>query len=347
MFPSDVVHEVQAGLLAFYDARGRDLPWRYTRDPYAIWISEIMAQQTRVDTVIPYYDRWLRRFPDVHALASADVDDVLKEWEGLGYYSRARNLHSAARVVCDRHAGVLPDSYAALRELPGVGDYTAGAVASIAYGASEPAVDGNVRRVLCRLLDVPDLSPAKLRSAAAGLVPAERPGEFNQALMELGSTVCTPRAPRCHDCPLAAHCRARAAGTQLQRPRAKPKKQIPTIDVAVAILRRSGDHVLLQRRPDGGLLGGMWAFPAREVNEGADPEDTAHALARDVTGRTPHLVRHAGDVPHVFSHRREVYHCYLFAVADDVETSGEWVGRGPIRHALPRAHQKIRALAFA
>ncbi len=198
---------LRRALLAFYDARRRDLPWRRDPDPYRVWVSEVMLQQTRVDAVVPYYERWLRRFPTLHALATAEPDEVLRAWEGLGYYARARNLHRAARVVRERHAGDVPSEPAALRELPGVGDYTAGAIASIAFGRREPAVDGNVRRVLARLLDVADPPPARLRAVAAALVPAERPGDFNQALMELGALVCTARVPRCADCPVRGVCR--------------------------------------------------------------------------------------------------------------------------------------------
>jgi A/G-specific adenine glycosylase len=183
------IRSLRRALLAFYDARRRDLPWRRDPDPYRVWVSEVMLQQTRVDAVVPYYERWLRRFPTVAALASAEPDDVLRAWEGLGYYARARNLHRAARVVREHHHGAVPSEPSALRALPGVGDYTAGAIASIAFGRAEPAVDGNVRRVLARLLDVAAPAPARLRKVAAALVPSERPGDFNQALMELGATV--------------------------------------------------------------------------------------------------------------------------------------------------------------
>ena len=190
-------------LLAFYDERKRDLPWRRTRDPYRIWVSEVMLQQTRVDTVIPYYRRWLERFPTVLALADADEEAVLGSWKGLGYYSRARNLHRAAQVVRDGHDGQVPSDPKDLRALPGVGEYTAGAVASIAFDLPEPVVDGNVRRVLARLHDLADPTPAQLRALTTELLDRARPGDFNQGLLELGATVCTPRAPKCGSCPWA------------------------------------------------------------------------------------------------------------------------------------------------
>jgi A/G-specific adenine glycosylase len=344
----DAVAAIRSALLDFYAASARDLPWRRTRDPYAIWISEVMAQQTRVDTVVPYYERWLRRFPDVETLAAAPVDHVLKEWEGLGYYRRARHLHAAARVVRERHAGVLPSSAAELRALPGVGAYTAGAVASIAFGAVEPAIDGNVRRVLSRLLDEPEPAPARLRAVAAALVPRERPGEFNQALMELGATVCTPRSPRCDDCPVRAFCGGRAAGTLADRPRRRPARTVPLFAIATLILRAADGRVLLQRRPPTGLLAGLWSFPGRELRPGEDAAAAAREIASELTGRA-HDAAHLGDIEHVFSHRRERYLCHTSAFEPGTgrRPPGTWLGVDPSALALPRAQQKIHALAFA
>jgi A/G-specific adenine glycosylase len=344
------VRDFRRRLLAFYDAAKRDLPWRRQRDPYAIWISEIMAQQTRIDTVVPYWQRWMQRFPDVNALASADLDEVLKLWEGLGYYSRARNLHAAAQVVRERHNGRLPDTAEALRALPGIGDYTAGAVASMAYGRAAAAVDGNVRRVLARLLDDPQPSSARLQSVAAELVDADRPGEFNQAFMELGSLVCTPRAPQCGTCPVSAHCAAFRNGTQLERPQAQPKRPTPTYDVATLVLRRPDGHVLLTRRPEAGLLAGMWTFPGVEFRKGGSGE-AAQQLARSLGVRTARHPRRLGSIRHVFSHRREVYHCELLEVttaqASRVpDEAAAWVGADRTGVTLPRAQQKIHALVF-
>ena len=237
-----------------------------------------MLQQTRVEAVIPYYRRWLARFPDWRSLADATDDEVILAWKGLGYYRRARNLHATARVVCERYAGQLPESPAELLGLPGVGSYTAGAVASIAFGKVAPAVDGNVRRVLSRLLDVGDLKPARLRDEATRLIDPERPGDFNEALMELGATVCTPRSPRCGDCPVADDCGALAGGTIAERPTPAPRKQIPTVEYTVAVVVTeprvvTESHVvaepqpmappltLLVKRPPTGLLAGMWEFP--------------------------------------------------------------------------------------
>jgi A/G-specific adenine glycosylase len=366
-FSDGDIADIRARLLAWYDASARDLPWRRRHEPYATWISEVMAQQTRIDTVVPYFERWIARFPDVAALAAAPVDDVLRQWEGLGYYSRARNLHAAARVVRDRHAGELPPSYDQLRALPGIGDYTAGAVASIAFGVRAPAVDGNVRRVLARLLDEADPAPARVRQVAAALVPADRPGDFNQAVMELGAMVCTPRSPRCDRCPVAPLCAARAAGTQLDRPARKARAAVPAFDIATAVLCNSDGRVLLVRRPPQGLLADMWSFPGVELGEGEDAAAAAARLAAALTGgaATAEPV-HIGSIDHTFSHRRERYVCFMVRVAD--EAGGDdradgghhmagadvvadvfgraWVGRDAADHALPRAQRKILNLAF-
>ena len=268
---------VRQRLLAAYDAGKRDLPWRRKTDPYCIWVSEVMLQQTRVETVIPYYERWVERFPDLEALADADEDEVLLAWQGLGYYSRARRLHEGARVVRERYQGTLPPNSEGLRELPGIGPYTAGAVASIAYGEVVPAVDGNVKRVLSRLYDLPNPSPKELQKLAGSLVDPSRPGDFNQALMELGALICTPRSPECHTCPLATECLALDQGTVEVRPSRKPKRPVPEMEVAVLVLAARDEdealHLLLRKRPSTGLLAGMWEFPGVEVPEkGADPE---------------------------------------------------------------------------
>ncbi|HEX6135605.1 MAG TPA: A/G-specific adenine glycosylase [Longimicrobiales bacterium] len=346
---ADGIAAIRKALLAFFDAAARPLPWRATRDPYAIWISEVMSQQTRVETVVPYYEQWLRTFPDVHALARASLDDVFRVWEGLGYYSRARNLHAAARVIREHHAGALPCEYAQLRALPGVGDYTAGAIASIAFGSRHAAVDGNVRRVLARLFDQPDPAPARTREAALELVPEDRPGDFNQALMELGATICTPRAPQCPRCPVRDDCAARAAGTQAQRPRAKARRAIPAVAIATAVLRDAPGRLLVVRRPAHGLLAGLWSFPGTEVDDPADAASAVLAIART------HAHAHGaplplGTVSHTFSHRRERYHCFVVDVGRTAvpcaAQDAVWIDGEDRSVALPRAQQRILRLAL-
>lgn len=326
---------LRTALLEFFDARARPLPWRETSDPYAIWVSEIMLQQTRVETVIPYWESWMERFPDVDALASAEEGDVLKAWEGLGYYSRARNLRRGAAVVRDRFAGEVPGTPEALREVPGIGPYTAGAVASIAFGVVTPAVDGNVRRVLARLLDEPRPTDAWLRDRAGELVDPDRPGDFNQALMELGATVCTPRSPNCLGCPVATACEARAAGTVDGRPAPRKRKAVPerVFEVRVDVVVGDGGRwkVRMRQRPTDGLLGGMWEFPATEVAEASDESGDMPALE---------------PVRHVFSHFRAEYRpCLSIIAAADAAVEGHWIDEADIDGlALPVAQQKIAAL---
>jgi A/G-specific adenine glycosylase len=255
-------------LIEWYRGARRDLPWRRTRDPYAIWVSEVMLQQTRVAVVVPYWERWMARFPTPAALAAAPLDDVLAAWSGLGYYRRARNLHRGAREVVARYGGRLPDSAAALRTLPGIGRYTAGAIASISFDRREPLVDGNVARVLARLFAIEeDVKSAagqkRLWQLAGELVPADAPGDFNQALMELGATICTPAAPRCVDCPLAGECRARQAGRERELPRvpARPRDADKPLLAAAAAWIERGGKLLLARRAAEGLFGGLWELP--------------------------------------------------------------------------------------
>ncbi len=326
--PPDVegIQAFRRALLTFFRERQRELPWRDRPSPYGTLVSEVMLQQTRVETVVPYYLRWMERFPDPETLAEADEEEVLRLWQGLGYYSRARNLQGAVREVVVRHGGEIPRDPGLLRELPGVGPYTAGAVASIAFGVPEPAVDGNVRRVLARLRDVPDPRPRELEAWARTLVDPEAPGDFNQALMELGATVCTPRAPDCLACPVAGACLARERGTVAERPRRKRRGPVPHLEEVVVVLLW-GDRVLLRRRPSGGLLAGMWECPGRTLSGGEDPAPAAMALARELLAWTPGPAGGAPDggrpadlgaglplsaVEHLFSHRKMTYRPYLF-----------------------------------
>lgn len=262
-------------LLRWYAREAADLPWRRRRDVYAIWLAEIMLQQTRVDTVIPYYERFLRRCPDLATLAAASLDEVLGLWEGLGYYSRARNLHRTARLLMRERGGRFPRRAAELQQLPGIGRYTAGAIASIACDEAVPALDGNVMRVFARLEDLDeDITRAAtqrhLWALAQQWLPRERPGAWNQALMELGRRICRPRRPDCPRCPLQARCLAYARGTQALRPRRRPRPARPHYDIVAALVRNARGELLLQRRPEEGLLGGLWTFPGGRVAEEDD-----------------------------------------------------------------------------
>ncbi|MFQ6012695.1 MAG: A/G-specific adenine glycosylase [Thermoplasmata archaeon] len=295
-------------LMAWFVDNRRDLPWRHTRDPYAILVSEVLLQQTRIGAGEAYYRRFMARFPTVQALAQADLDDVLQVWEGLGYYRRARLLHAAAKSIVEHHDGRVPRDPEALRGLPGVGPYTAGAVASIAFGRPTPAVDGNVTRVLARLDCVEEgitqaATKRRILARATHLVPAQDPGTFNQALMELGALVCLPRAPRCGRCPVVAWCQARAAGRETALPQRGKPSPVPTVTAVFAVMERQGE-VFMVRREEDELLGGLWALPGGEVAEGELPAEGIRRLLRERPGVEAHAGPEIGRHVHTFSHKR-------------------------------------------
>jgi A/G-specific adenine glycosylase len=307
---------VRTALLAWYDRAARELPWRRTRDPYAIWVSEVMLQQTRVQTVVRYYDRFLARFPTARALAEASTDDVMASWSGLGYYRRARLLHEGVREVVARYGGAVPEELEARRALPGVGRYTAGAIGSIAFGREEPVVDGNVARVLSRLHAIrapiaAATTQARLWREAERLVRGPRPGDLNQALMELGATLCSKHAPRCTSCPLRRRCRARARGDQDSLPvvvKKRPPRVVSLVGVVATRGRASGTEVWLCKG-EHSLFAGLWNLP---MVEGTTRRDAVRLLAREglrgTLGRRP-----AFTLEHVLSHRKLVVQ--LFRVA--------------------------------
>lgn len=307
-------------LLNWYAQSARALPWRGHPDPYAIWVSEIMLQQTRVEAVIPYFARWMERFPSLAALAGASQQAVLAAWEGLGYYSRARNLHRAAQLVRDEHGGELPRDLTALQRLPGIGRYTAGAIASIAFGVDAPALDGNIRRVLARVFNVsePARSPAgerRLWELAGAHLPSGRAGEYNQALMDLGALICTPRAPDCPRCPLANQCEARRLGIQEERPVAAPKAEVPHYTVTAAVIERDGQFLIAQR-PPAGLLGGLWEFPGGKLQPG---EDLAACLQREIIEELGVRIRVGqalGIYRHAYTHFRVTLHAFHCTLAN-------------------------------
>lgn len=265
--------DITKRLLAWYRKHKRPLPWRETSDPYRIWVSEIMLQQTRVETVIPYYKNLLEKFPTIRALAQASADEVLKSWENMGYYARARHLHEAARKMVERFGGTLPDSPKEILSLPGIGEYTAGSILSIAFGKPVPAIDGNAKRVLCRLAAIrkdPNEPSVKrqLHEFAENLIPAEAPGDFNQAVMDLGATICTPGQPLCSSCPLADLCVARSKKLENVLPFREKANPLPHRTATAGILRNRRGEILLVQRPKKGLLGGLWKFPGGEKKSG-------------------------------------------------------------------------------
>ncbi|MFW5924866.1 MAG: A/G-specific adenine glycosylase [Myxococcota bacterium] len=313
---------MRAALLRWYDRHRRDLPWRRTRDPYAIWVSEVMLQQTRVDTVIPYYERFLSRFPTPRALAEADEDRVLAAWSGLGYYRRARLLHAGVREVVERYGGRVPEDPEARRGLPGVGRYTAGAIGSIAFERPEPIVDGNVGRVLARIhgIDTPlgrAVTERQLWQRAAELVRGPRPGDLNQALMELGATVCTPVDPACDACPARRACQARRTGRVAELPVRKAKRDPTPVSLTAVVAtvgrKRDGGPCIWLLRGEGPLFGGLWTVPTVEDDD-REPGSARRALrAAGIAARlSPDPVAR---LEHVLSHRRLTVSVYRATAA--------------------------------
>ena len=318
------VAQLRARLLAWYDRVARDLPWRRTRDPYAIWVSEVMLQQTRVETVLRYYARFLERFPDAAALAAASEDAVMSAWSGLGYYRRARLLHSGVREVVARYGGQVPSQAEALRALPGVGRYTAGAIGSIAFEQPAPVVDGNVARVLCRVLALegaPEQRSVQERlwSTAARLARGERPGALNQALMELGATACSKHAPDCARCPLREHCAAHAQGRAHALPQARAKKPPRPVQLVALAARPTADtgEAVWLTRGDGSLFGALWNLPMAEGRGRA----AARALQAELGLGGELAARPCAALEHVLTHRR--LSVQLWAVAGALAAARE------------------------
>ena len=327
---------IATDLLAWIDSgQLRSMPWRALpgegRDPYAVWVSEVMLQQTQVATVIPYFQRWLERFPTVEALAAASQDEVLKAWEGLGYYSRARNLHKAARLIVLQHGCQLPAEHKALAALPGIGRYTAGAILSIAFGQRAAVLDGNVKRVISRLYDIEEDSGAaatvtRLWRLAESLVEAVDPdqaGPLNEALMDLGATLCVPQAPRCPICPLHQRCLASQRGTQELRPVKTPRKVLPYFDVTAAVLHRP-EHpgqVLIAQRPSTGMLGGLWEFPGGKRHEGETLPECLRRELQEELGIDVEVGRHLISVRHAYTHFRITLHAFECRLLDGTPRS--------------------------
>lgn len=338
-------------LTRWYDRNARDLPWRGSTNPYAIWVSEIVLQQTRVDQGTPYIQRFLKTFPTVRRLAQASEDEVLKLWEGLGYYARGRNLHKAAQVIVRDRDGILPDTVEGWQALPGIGRYTAGAITSIAFDEPAPVLDGNVKRVLSRLTDlnasIDDVKTQNdLWGLAGKLVQGKRPGTFNQGLMELGAQLCKPKAPRCEDCPVQTFCAARAAGTQSKRPLRKAKPGVPHHEIVVAAIAKNGRY-LLGKRPPGGLLGGLWEFPGGKVETGESHTRALKRELREELGIHVTIGDHIATIRHAYSHFKitlSAYRCTHKTGKPQPKAHAELKWVQPARFdefAFPKANHKF------
>jgi A/G-specific adenine glycosylase len=348
---TDQIQTMQTKLLAWYDRHHRDLPWRRTRDPYAVWLSEIMLQQTQVATVIPYYERFLKNFPHVETLANAPLDRVLKLWQGLGYYSRARNLHQAAQTIVSNHNAHLPPTVEELQSLPGIGRYTAGAIASIAFDLDEPVLDGNVERVLCRVFRIktPPKESAthkKLWSLARSIVPSGHAGFFNQALMDLGATICTPKNPDCNHCPVCDLCNARKYNEQNDLPVKTHRPPTPHYEVVAGVIWKNEKILIDQRKPEG-LLGGLWEFPGGKLEKGETLEEALAREVREELGIEISVGQELIVVKHAYSHFRITLHAFecrfrsgkVHAVQC---VAFKWVSLDELdRYAFPKANEKI------
>ncbi|SFP56888.1 A/G-specific adenine glycosylase [Salibacterium halotolerans] len=343
------IHEFQNSLLSWYEHNKRDLPWRQDQDPYKVWVSEIMLQQTKVDTVIPYFHHFMTQFPTPEDLAYADEEQVMKAWEGLGYYSRVRNLQTAVKEVVEEYGGKVPEERTSFSSLKGVGPYTAGAVLSIAYEKPEPAVDGNVMRVFSRIFNISDdIGKAKTRkrfeSLVAPFLEDTEPSRFNQAVMELGALVCTPKSPGCLLCPVQEFCEARKAGTAEDLP-VKPKKKAPKAkDMAAAVVKNEYGQILIHQRGESGLLARLWEFPNIEVPEGRERIETLEHYLAEEYGVNVQVKEPVQKVEHVFSHL--IWYITVFeawttdSTADD--TASRWVSwEETAEYAFPVSHQKI------
>ncbi len=339
-------------LLAWFSENKRYMPWRESRDPYNIWLSEVMLQQTRVEQATPYYLKFIEAFPTVDALAKADLHDVLMLWEGLGYYSRGRNLHKAAQTVSQRYGGHFPESYDGLLSLPGVGPYTAAAVASIAFMKPHAVVDGNVTRVISRLLGFQEdvrsnSSKSYIQKTADTLLDPVDPGDFNQAVMELGSLVCTPTRPKCDACPLSPMCVARKMAQTDIIPYKAPKAKVPHHQIVVAIISNDRGQVLISKRPVNAMLGGLWEFPGGKVNPDETLVQALHREIEEELGIRIDVKREFMQLKHAYSHFKITMHAYLCALTDGIpkakaSTEIRWVEHDQLgEFPFPKANRQL------
>lgn len=343
------IEQFQNDLLNWFTHEQRDLPWRKDQDPYKVWVSEIMLQQTRVDTVIPYFNRFIEKFPSIEKLAEADEESVLKAWEGLGYYSRVRNLQAAVREVHETYNGVVPNTPEEIKSLKGVGPYTAGAILSIAYGVPEPAVDGNVMRVLSRILmiwdDIAKASSRKIfEEAVRKIISHDNPSYFNQALMELGALVCTPTSPSCLLCPVREHCQAFMEGVQDQLPVKTKKKSTRHVEIVAAVIRDQEGRFLIHKRPEQGLLANLWEFFNVEKSKLIKPKQILQDFMKNDYGVTIQLDSSFTTIQHVFSHLTweiEVYSGELIGEIKEAENIKLVTKEELANYAFPVSHQKM------
>lgn len=344
--------QLQEKLLEWYSANARELPWRGSYSPYQVWISEIMLQQTQVSAMLPYYSRWMKRFPDINSVALASEDEILLHWEGLGYYARAKNIRKAARQILAEFGGELPRDFDSVRRLPGIGRYTAGAIMSFAYNADYAAADANAARILSRLFDISAPWGSKefqdaVWNRASGILPKGRARDFNQALMDFGSSVCLARTPLCEKCPVANLCESLQKGLVRSRPAARIKKTLVPVRRAAGILVRNG-MILVRKRPETGLMPNLWEFPGGTAREAEDPEQALRRLWLEELGILTGRVEELGIIRHTHTGFRVTLHAYLCSEAENAAfeprllPSLMWIAASGLEQlAFPAAHRKL------
>ena len=334
-------------LIYWYNNNKRPLPFRSTKDPYKIWISETMLQQTQVKTVIPFYERWVNKLPTIESVSRTNIDSLLKLWEGLGYYRRCQNFYHASKIVVESYKGVIPSDYESFKGLPGVGDYTAGAVLSISFGIPIPAIDGNVKRVMSRLYGFKHLTRYNetiIYKAISRTLKSVNPSDFNQGLMELGALICTSESPKCFKCPLSQNCKAYQSGNPMKYPRKKAKRIIPHFNVVAAIIWR-GDSFYIQKRSKNKMLGGLWEFPGGKVEKGETLEMALLRELKEECNFNARILKKATSINHRYSHYSITMHCYYCEEKNDKivsHTNSNWIKKNQIsQYSFPKANHKI------
>ena len=336
-----------SALIYWYNNNKRLLPFRLTKDPYKIWVSEIMLQQTQMKTVIPFYERWVNTLPTIGSVARTNIDSLLKLWEGLGYYRRCHNFYQASKIIVEDYKGVVPSDYKSFKGLPGVGDYTAGAVLSISFGIPIPAIDGNVKRVMARLYGFKHLTRYNstiIKKAISRTLKNVNPSDFNQGLMELGALICTSEFPKCFKCPLSKNCKAHQSANPTNYPQKKVKRAIPHFNVVTAIIWR-GNTFYIQKRSDDKMLGGLWEFPGGKVEKGETLELALLRELKEECNFSARILKKATSIKHRYSHFSITMHCYYCEEKNDKIvslTNSNWIKKNEIsQYSFPKANHKI------
>jgi len=346
-------NKTTSSLLNWYHTEKRILPFRDIDNPYLIWLSEVMLQQTQVSTMVPYFEKWVSKFPTINSVAIASEESCLKLWEGLGYYSRCRNFQKAAKLIVKNHQGIIPNNWTEFRALPGVGDYTAAAVLSIAFNKTYPVIDGNVKRVMARMLGLKNLTKrnmSRINKYLSRIISIENPGDFNQSLMELGASICSPKNPGCGKCPVSFNCKAFSMGEAESYPKIIKKKKTPHYEVVAGLVWRN-DKFYIQKREEGGMLAGLWEFPGGKVEDGETLEDALRREIKEECGATPTILKKIGAIKHVYTHFSITFHgfhCKENGIKLTGQQPSKWIRSTEIdSFPFPKANHKLFTLLDA